>query len=127
MSDRVATPIKAIRLTCLDCSGGSRLGVRQCPLVDCPLHEYRFGKRPASSRRTPLKAIRAYVRDFLCLGSALEAREWPTLVHPLWLYRLGRRPKASEVSRHLAAFSESGSGSAVRPPGPSAKDRRKAA
>jgi len=34
---------KAIRLKCIDCSGGSLSEVRLCPVVDCPLYEYRMG------------------------------------------------------------------------------------
>lgn len=40
------TPIKAIRLKCLDCCGGSRVEVRECELEDCSLWEYRMGRRP---------------------------------------------------------------------------------
>ena len=40
------TPIKAIRKKCLECSCGSSNEVRVCPIVDCALYAYRFGKRP---------------------------------------------------------------------------------
>lgn len=40
------TPIRAIRAYCLGCSNGSSREVRLCPLSDCPLYPYRFGKRP---------------------------------------------------------------------------------
>ena len=40
------TPIKAIRLKCLDCCCGSSDVVAQCPCDDCSLHPYRFGKNP---------------------------------------------------------------------------------
>lgn len=40
------TPLKAIRAKCLDCCCGQTYEVRMCPSEDCPLHEYRFGKRP---------------------------------------------------------------------------------
>ena len=40
------TPIKAIRLKCLDCCCGSANEVRLCNLKKCPLYPYRFGKRP---------------------------------------------------------------------------------
>ncbi len=35
--------LKAIRRKCLDCCGGSRKGVEECILMDCPLWEYRMG------------------------------------------------------------------------------------
>ena len=40
------TPMKAIRKKCLDCSGGSFKEVELCPIDDCFLYTYRFGKRP---------------------------------------------------------------------------------
>lgn len=40
------TPIKAIRIHCLSCSGGSYRGVKDCNIPECSLYPYRFGKRP---------------------------------------------------------------------------------
>jgi len=40
------TPIKAIRAKCLDCSAGQPSEVRFCPVTDCPIFIYRFGKNP---------------------------------------------------------------------------------
>ncbi len=45
------TPIKAIRLKCLDCSAGSSKEVKLCPVSDCVLWPYRFGKRPETAKR----------------------------------------------------------------------------
>jgi len=45
------TPIKAIRLKCLDCWCGSYKEVRLCLVKDCPLHPYRHGKRLPTSNR----------------------------------------------------------------------------
>lgn len=42
------TPIKAIRLKCLDCAESPK-EVRLCPSEDCFLFQYRLGKNP---RRT---------------------------------------------------------------------------
>lgn len=39
------TPLKAIRAKCLDCVGTAQ-EVRLCATSKCPLHPYRFGKRP---------------------------------------------------------------------------------
>lgn len=39
-------PVKAIRLKCLDCSGGLSSEVEKCPVEDCPLYPFRFGKNP---------------------------------------------------------------------------------
>ena len=43
-------PLKAIRDKCLDCCCGQRNEVRLCPIVDCPLYEYRLGHRPKEGR-----------------------------------------------------------------------------
>lgn len=40
------TPLKAIRAKCLECSCGSSVEVKLCPIEDCPLYEFRFGKNP---------------------------------------------------------------------------------
>ncbi|MCH7724810.1 MAG: hypothetical protein IIC76_15945 [Bacteroidetes bacterium] len=40
------SPLKAIRKNCLDCCNGSAKEVKLCPIEDCPLHQFRFGKNP---------------------------------------------------------------------------------
>jgi hypothetical protein len=40
------TPMKAIRLKCLDCTCQQRSEITLCSATDCPLHPYRMGKRP---------------------------------------------------------------------------------
>lgn len=40
------TPIKSIRLFCLECCGGSSNEVKLCPSTTCPLHPFRLGKNP---------------------------------------------------------------------------------
>ena len=37
------TPMKAIRRKCIDCSCNE---VKLCPVKNCPLYDYRFGKDP---------------------------------------------------------------------------------
>ena len=46
MEKEKLTPLKAIRLKCLDCSGGQPKEVRYCPAKECDLYPYRFGKNP---------------------------------------------------------------------------------
>lgn len=43
------TPLRAIRLKCLDCCVGSANEVKLCGAVNCPLFEWRFGKYPKKS------------------------------------------------------------------------------
>lgn len=45
------TPLRSIRLKCLDCCCDSALEVRLCPCTDCALHVYRFGKNPHRSKK----------------------------------------------------------------------------
>lgn len=44
------TPIKAIRLFCLECCGGSSNEVKLCPSTTCSLYPFRLGKTRTSSR-----------------------------------------------------------------------------
>jgi hypothetical protein len=50
-SDKYPTPMRAIRLKRYDCSGFNWEDVRECPAADCPLHPFRFGKRPETVER----------------------------------------------------------------------------
>lgn len=43
-------PLKAIRAKCLDCSGDSSNEVKLCPIPECWLFPFRFGKNPYSTR-----------------------------------------------------------------------------
>lgn len=40
------TPVKAIRLYCLECSGKSPKEVKECTISDCTLFPFRLGKNP---------------------------------------------------------------------------------
>lgn len=40
------TPMRAIRLKCLECSNNQFSEVRECTVKKCPLHCYRSGHRP---------------------------------------------------------------------------------
>lgn len=40
------TPVKAIRVFCLACMGGSKRLVRECNNPDCSLYPYRLGTNP---------------------------------------------------------------------------------
>ena len=44
------TPMKAIRRKCIDCSCGSSNEVKLCPVQNCPLYAYCFGKRPKGDK-----------------------------------------------------------------------------
>ena len=40
------TPLEAIKMKCLDCMGGMKNEAKLCPITDCPLYTYSFGKNP---------------------------------------------------------------------------------
>ena len=46
MEDKRISPLKAIRLKCLDCCCGSSNEVKLCPAANCPLHPFREGHDP---------------------------------------------------------------------------------
>ena len=52
------TPLKAIRMKCLDCSGESRAEVWKCTIPDCPLYLYRLGKNPARKGMGSIQNLR---------------------------------------------------------------------
>ncbi len=43
------SPLRALRLKCLDCCNGSATEVRLCTAVDCPSWPFRMGKNPWSA------------------------------------------------------------------------------
>lgn len=47
-----ATPLKAIRLKCIDCTCGQIAEVRACTAKKCPLWVYRMGHRPKTGNDT---------------------------------------------------------------------------
>ena len=49
------TPIKTIRLKCMDCSNYQLKEIRLCTVIKCPLYAYRFGRRPDTNTIAQLK------------------------------------------------------------------------
>ena len=41
------TPLRAIRIFCIECQGGNRLAPASCDSKSCPLWQFRMGKRKA--------------------------------------------------------------------------------
>ena len=54
--EKKMTPTKAIRKKCKDCTGGQCLEIKYCPILNCPLWAFRFGKNPniSKNRKNPL-------------------------------------------------------------------------
>jgi len=62
------TPLKAIRKKCLDCSAGSFKEVKLCPLIDCSLYLYRFGKNPHKKGQGRIENITKHKKTALLRG-----------------------------------------------------------
>jgi len=45
------TPLEAIRKKCLQCSNYQYSEVANCPIKDCPLYPFRFGKTKQVEKR----------------------------------------------------------------------------
>ena len=46
MEEKRISPLKAIRLKCLDCCCGSVHEIKLCTAEQCPLYPFRLGKNP---------------------------------------------------------------------------------
>jgi len=71
INGKVPKPVSEIRRFCIGCVGGSVNGrkplkmVRECPVVECPLHPFRMGKNSFDKRdltETQRKAKAARIR-----------------------------------------------------------------
>lgn len=57
------TPMKAIRLKCLDCCCGSSYEVERCSCPNCALYPFRFGKNPNIGKREYSEEARNAMRE----------------------------------------------------------------
>ena len=51
MNQKIPSPLKAIRLKCMECSNYSAYEVKHCPIQDCNLYAFRLGKNPNIKKR----------------------------------------------------------------------------
>jgi hypothetical protein len=60
--------VKVMRQFCLDCMGGNKAAVKECEIIDCLIHPFRFGKNPALTGKgknpDEMSKIRAMRRPF---------------------------------------------------------------
>ena len=85
--ENIITPVKAIRLRCLECMNGQPKEVSLCS-GGCALSPFRFGTR--GEKGSVVKKIREH-----CLGcseSASTVRKCPFEDCPLFPYRMGHNP-----------------------------------
>lgn len=72
MNDKsITSPLKAIRLHCLDCCCGSPVEVRLCPSKECPLYSFRIGNNPFH-KRTLTEEQRQALRDRISRARSLR-------------------------------------------------------
>ncbi|MCT4552934.1 MAG: hypothetical protein N4A44_04665 [Alphaproteobacteria bacterium] len=64
MKKKKNTPLKAIRVKCLDCCFNSSKEVQLCPVKGCSLHEFRFGKNPYQKKNLTESAKRVLREQF---------------------------------------------------------------
>jgi len=91
-NEATLSPLKAIRKHCVECCCGQFVEVQLCPVNDCALHPYRFGKGPdVKPKLTALKSIREKCLD--CSGgSSVDARECWNTECMLFSLRMGHNP-----------------------------------
>lgn len=58
------SPGKAIREKCLDCCGNAN-EVKLCPVTDCALYPFRFGKNPYRTKREYSEEQKQQMRERL--------------------------------------------------------------
>lgn len=95
------TPLQAIRRHCLSCNHTSK-EVKLCPVIDCSLYIFRFGKGEGKGSR--LKEIRK--RCIQCAETLTEIRNCPIKDCHLRPYRRGNNPalkgKRGKGNRNIA-------------------------
>jgi hypothetical protein len=70
MTEKILTPVKAIRAKCIDCCGGVMYQVRECGCPNCSLYPYRMGKNPNRKRN----AKQTVATQDLILSSEIATR-----------------------------------------------------
>ena len=85
------SPLKALRLRCIDCYGGSLKSVRGCTSTDCPSWPFRMGRNPWRAPASEERKQRA--RDLAA-----------------------RRPRAAKNQRQGRGFAETDEGAATTLP-----------
>jgi hypothetical protein len=67
------SPLKAIRLKCLECCAGRSNEVKACHLQDCPLWAYRFGRNLDRPKRVLTEEQRQELRERLAKARKKQA------------------------------------------------------
>ena len=75
MEEKRISPMKAIRLKCLDCSCGSSNEVKLCTVSRCPLYPFREGHNPYIAKREDTDEQNAAIKARLSGSRPSTARE----------------------------------------------------
>ena len=74
-NSKIQNPVKAILAKCRYCCCGSTGEVEQCPMLDCAIYPFRFGKNPYRTARDytseQLEKMRERMRRFKSRDSDL--------------------------------------------------------
>ena len=104
---KVVTPLKVIRLKCLECSDGQPTEVRLCQVTNCPIWSWRFGKRPQTvAARRPDLLDPAFI-----LEKGRVRRDSDT--GPETDHEAGLSPRRSESRAYATISTLEGQGAAV--------------
>ena len=68
-------PLKAIRKKCLDCCVGQVDEVKKCPIEDCELWHFRFGKNPYRTKKQLTEEQRQALVERLKKGKENVSRQ----------------------------------------------------
>ncbi len=75
MEEKRISPLKAIRLKCLDCCCGSSYEVKLCPCTNRPLYPFREGHNPFIAKRDYSAEQKQAIKERLAnsrLATAME-------------------------------------------------------
>ena len=106
------SPLKAIRVFCVECQGGSFQSVIDCHDMRCPLYEYRHGIALEAGLHRPLRAIKMYCFDHcqagMCRNVVENCQGNMAFVGPcpLFPFRLGVNPNIGMETREKARLRE---------------------
>jgi len=95
---------RAVRHFCLDCSAGSIKDVRDCELLDCPLHEFRMGTGKQNPKKRSL-AIRQYCLRICMMGQKYEVSICHIQNCPLYRFRNTSAPRQKSKNKAYTATS----------------------
>lgn len=55
--ERPNSALKAIKMMCIECMGGEKREVPHCTAPNCPLYDYRLGRKPKATSDKPKRVM----------------------------------------------------------------------